>query len=240
MKLLKGIGLFFLCFIAATFVSIGIQMLFPAVDNGIFTAVLTLIFTFIFLFYTQYETRKINKAKSNKAAGTIDENPFKRKSYLIVSTVLNVILLLMIASVFTQYKNTKDKYLEVNTEMEDVTEEMEYLEEQHESVSDQYVSLEEEYNALLAENVSEDAEVVAAEQEEIAPEEDTEFVNPEGAFTQGSSKEHVRAVMGAPTGISSYPTGREMWSYDFATVTFNAEGVVEGWSDYGGDTLKVQ
>jgi hypothetical protein len=58
---------------------------------------------------------------------------------------------------------------------------------------------------------------------------ETKFVNPEGAFTQRSSKEHVKKIMGTPTSLSKMPLGGETWWYGgSAYVTINSEGVVEG------------
>ena len=65
--------------------------------------------------------------------------------------------------------------------------------------------------------------------------------NPAGAFTQGSSKDHVNKIMGTPSRLNKMPLGGETWWYGgTAYVNFNEEGLVEGWTDIRGDTLKVK
>ncbi|MBN8199188.1 J domain-containing protein [Cytobacillus pseudoceanisediminis] len=60
------------------------------------------------------------------------------------------------------------------------------------------------------------------------------------AFTQGSSKEHVKEIMGTPTQLMQRPLGGESWWYgETAWVNFDSNGRVEGWYDTGG-VLKVK
>lgn len=62
----------------------------------------------------------------------------------------------------------------------------------------------------------------------------------EDAFTEGSSKEHVKKIMGTPTNLSKGIYGEDTWWYtNSAWVKFDKEGKVEGWYDYNG-TLKVK
>lgn len=59
----------------------------------------------------------------------------------------------------------------------------------------------------------------------------------EDAFTEGSSKEHVKKIMGTPTSLTN---GGDTWWYtNSAWVSFNEEDKVDGWYDYNGQ-LKVR
>ena len=71
----------------------------------------------------------------------------------------------------------------------------------------------------------------------VAPEQQPAAVGPQH-FTMGSTQQEVAAVMGTPTRVQKYEySGREIWSYDFSTVTF-AGGRVYEWNNFSGN-LKV-
>ncbi|MEN8699587.1 DnaJ domain-containing protein [Bacillus infantis] len=62
----------------------------------------------------------------------------------------------------------------------------------------------------------------------------------EDAFTLGSSKEHVKSIMGTPSRLWQSPLGGEYWWYGtFSRVNFDSDGRVEGWNDSEG-ILKVK
>ncbi|SFE75241.1 DnaJ domain-containing protein [Alteribacillus iranensis] len=65
--------------------------------------------------------------------------------------------------------------------------------------------------------------------EEVSNETNTDF------FTLGSTEEHVKTVMGAPSGINNH-TGN--WRYEYSIVRFK-NGKVSGWTDIS-DNLKVE
>jgi hypothetical protein len=54
------------------------------------------------------------------------------------------------------------------------------------------------------------------------------------SFSIGSTMEQVKAVQGTPTSVASYG-----WSYGLSSVSFDASGKVDGYSNLG-DNLKVQ
>ena len=59
------------------------------------------------------------------------------------------------------------------------------------------------------------------------------------SFTFGSHKDDVSRIQGTPSGVAVYEAlGKEVWSYDLSTVTFDASGEVIEWNDYS-DNLKT-
>jgi hypothetical protein len=47
--------------------------------------------------------------------------------------------------------------------------------------------------------------------------------------------------MGTPSSLNKMPLGGETWWYGgTAYINFDANGLVEGWTDINGDVLKVQ
>ncbi|CAM3888879.1 hypothetical protein GCM10009865_22210 [Aeromicrobium ponti] len=115
--------------------------------------------------------------------------------------------------------------------LEDVTKENMRLNEENVELSNELsgVLIEKEINSNLASNTNTE-EVLSTNVEEI-----------EGVFTQGSTKEHVKKIMGTPSSLNKMPLGGETWWYGGAAyINFDANGLVEGWTDISGDVLKVQ
>lgn len=114
--------------------------------------------------------------------------------------------------------------------LEDVTKENMKLIEENVELSNELsgVLIEKELNTNVASNTSAE-EVTSSNVEEY-----------DNAFTQGSSKEHVKEIMGTPTQLLKRPLGGESWWYgNTAWVNFDSNGRVEGWYDTGG-VLKVR
>lgn len=83
-------------------------------------------------------------------------------------------------------------------------------------------------NEVLNEVTSE----LSAVKEEIAVYK-TFQTDPSNYFSQGSTMDEVKSIMGAPTGISKYTfTDDETWSYGLSTVSFK-NGRVDGYSNIG-------
>lgn len=195
---------------------------------------------------------KINVQGYSKQVDDIDSIPNKKKAtndkskkrvpfYIALS--FNILLIAVIILMVTNFNN-------YNSELEDenagLTKDLEELSKTNKVLNEEYNTLENAYLDLelqltddsiveeAAEEASEVIKTVEESQEIIAN-------NPEDAFTQGSSKEHVKQVMGTPNSLSKMPLGGETWSYgNTAWVKFTPEGLVEGWYDYDGNVLKVQ
>lgn len=197
-----------------------------------------------FLFnYTKVNTPVSNNIKND--VPPVKNNHYKKsklriqKPLTILSYALNIALIGLIIWGYSELGDQKNKVIEVQDNVENSEESLSDLKEEYETLNDKYISLETQYNDYLEQREAEDVNRQESSEAEVSTE-NTDSFNSEGAFTQGSSKEHVKNVMGAPSGLHRLPSGREIWSYGLASVTFTKEGVVEGWSDYNGDVLKVQ
>ncbi|GGB53045.1 J domain-containing protein [Fictibacillus barbaricus] len=200
-----------------------------------------------FLFaFTKVNTPVNNHKTSTETPYTV-KNPDRSqrtwKPLTISSLMLNIAFLMVIIWGFNQGLDEKNKFVIVQEKLEKSEQSFVELQTKYDDLNDQYTTLELDYNNLLTqrEYTYEDEPLVeeAATTEPVADE--PEFINPEGAFTQGSSKEHVKKVMGTPSSLSKLPSGGETWWYGGSSyINFNSEGIVEGWYDYSGGKLKVQ
>jgi curved DNA-binding protein CbpA len=201
-----------------------------------------------FLFnYTKVNTPVNNHNTSKEPPYTVKNKPLRTqrnwKLLTISSLMLNSVLIMVIIWSYNQGLEEKNKIEIVQEKLEKSKQSFDELQGEYEDLNDQYTTLEVDYNNLLTqpEYTYEDEPLgeEAATMEPVA--EEPEFINPEGAFTQGSSKEHVKKIMGTPTSLSKRPLGGETWWYGgSAYVDISSEGIVEGWYDYSGGKLKVQ
>jgi curved DNA-binding protein CbpA len=185
------------------------------------------------------------KANSNNNVKNLKQqnlNPFTK-----LSLAFNVVLIGLVLWGYNQLIDQKHHTNIAQEKMKKSVNSLSKLKEQYKLLNDKYASLETEYNNFVEQTNSDNTYVndplasldpgVTVEQAEN----EVEYINPEGAFTQGSSRDHVKLIMGTPSSLSSHPFGGETWWYgSSAYVEFNKEGVVEGWTDINGDTLKVQ
>ncbi len=196
---------------------------------------------------------KINVQGYSKQVEDIDSISDKKKAPtdkskksvpLYISLSFNIILIAVIILMVINFNNYNSKLEEENA---GITENLEELSKTNNVLSEEYNTLENAYLDLELQLTDDSIVEEAGEDEsseEIETEEESQEItanNPEGAFTQGSSKEHVKQVMGTPNSLSKMPLGGETWSYgNTAWVKFTPEGLVEGWYDYHGNVLKVQ
>ncbi len=163
----------------------------------------------------------------------------KKRVPFYIALSFNILLIAVIILMVINFNNYNSELEEENASF---TEDLEELSKTNEVLSEEYNTLENAYLDLKLQ-FTEDS-IVEENSEEIATEEESHEIiasNPQGAFTQGSTKEHVKQVMGTPNSLSKRPLGGETWSYgNTAWVEFSPEGLVEGWYDYDGNTLKVQ
>ncbi|MBS4194666.1 J domain-containing protein [Bacillus sp. FJAT-49870] len=167
------------------------------------------------------------------------------KPLAVVSLVVNAVLIGVAFWGYSQLIEQEYIITEIQTDVESVTKELSDFQVDYNTLNGLYVSLENEYREYIEQTETKDV-VKEATNNEI-PIDNTEDIskivanNPAGAFTQGSSKDHVKKIMGTPSSLNKMPLGEETWWYGgTAFVNFNEEGLVEGWTDIKGDTLKVQ
>jgi curved DNA-binding protein CbpA len=157
-----------------------------------------------------------------------------QKPQIVFSYALNVVLLGLVIWVYNDLVDQKNKVIKSQSNIENYEESLSNLKEEFGNLSEKYSSLEAEYSNFVNGSIEEEDPLEQNEDE-------IQYINPEGAITQGSSKEHVKEIMGTPTSLSKSPLGSETWWYGgSAFVNISKEGIVEGWTDINGDTLKVQ
>jgi curved DNA-binding protein CbpA len=210
-----------------------------------------------FLFnYTKVNTPVSNIKMESVPSKTNSNNVKNSKQNLNLFTKLSLALnVVLIGLVFWGYNQLIDQRQHTNLvqeKREKSVNSLLKLNEEYKLLDDKYASLETEYNNFVEQTNAEQSNAKNKYVEEgslealdpgvtVIAKSEVEYINPEGAFTQGSSKEHVKLIMGTPSSLSSHPFGGETWWYGgSAYVEFNKEGVVEGWTDINGDTLKVQ
>lgn len=176
------------------------------------------------------------------------QKAWKRGAFL--SIALNVALLAVVVWGYFQYLDTQKLAAEVKIKLDSSKDALAEVEHELKAVNYEYGLLQTDFNEYK-ENVESTVAAVKADsyvEETISSEESQDTLteetlgnNPNGAFTQGSTKEHVKKIMGTPSSLNKMPLGGETWWYGgTAYVNFDANGLVEGWTDYNGDVLKVQ
>lgn len=174
------------------------------------------------------------------------KNPLKKKPrrmWTILSLVLNITLLVIILWVYNQFTHAKSTAADIREELEQTEIIVAERESEIQAVNYEYGLLQTEYDQYKE---SMEESLAAAQQESVETTEETiveqeDTNNPNGYFTQGSTKDHVKQVMGTPTGLNKMPLGGETWWYGGAAyINFNPDGLVEEWTDFEGNVLKVQ
>jgi len=166
------------------------------------------------------------------------QKAWKRGAFL--SIALNVALLAVVVWGYFQYLDTQKLAAEVKIKLDSSKDALAEVEHELKAVNYEYGLLQTDFNEFK-ENIESTVAAVKADsyvEETISIEESQDTLteerlgnNPNGAFTQGSTKEHVNKM----------PLGGETWWYGgTAYVNFDANGLVEGWTDFNGDVLKVQ
>ena len=175
-----------------------------------------------------------------------------RKPILMyTSLVFNIVFLSLLIWIYFDWSNK-------NVEIKENRDELDSAFNDLTTANDKINEMKEDYNNLLSEfqildeyvfelenqTIDEAAESFSSSYDGTTGNGDSpssNFNNPEGAFTQGSSKEHVKKIMGTPSSLMTMPLGGENWHYgNTAWVEFDKEGKVEGWYDYSGEVLKVE
>jgi len=173
---------------------------------------------------------------------------FKWKYVSFGSVIINMLLIIAIFWIYGQLSDLMGEIESKDEEIQSITQSLNETKDEILQTNENFSALEEENQDLnnyiieLENTVKEmSIETSAVAVENIETVSNRNYSNPEGAFTQGSSKEHVKKIMGTPTSLMVMPLGGEKWSYgNTAWVNFDENGEVEGWYDYSGNTLKVK
>lgn len=172
-------------------------------------------------------SKKDKKIPKEKPFPTQEKNKWKFVS--LISLFINVIFIILGLWAYSSL-NEQNKILTSDNVL--LQEEIDNTTEQNKELMTLNSDLENEINDLYVLNeelIQTSTEVETSIQEEY-----------EDAFTDGSSKEHVKKIMGTPTSIIKNAYGGDTWWYtNSAWVSFNKEDEVESWYDYNGQ-LKVR
>jgi len=164
------------------------------------------------------------KIPKGKTPPTQEKNKWKFIS--LISLFINVIFIILGLWAYSFF-HEQNKILTSDNVL--LQEEIDYTAEQNKELMKLNNDLENEITDLYVLNeelIQTSTEIETSIQEEY-----------EDAFKEGSSKEHVKKIMGTPTSLTN---GGDTWWYtNSAWVSFNKEGKVESWYDYNGQ-LKVR
>lgn len=129
------------------------------------------------------------------------------------------------------FETTGEKLAQVKSENEKLIEENKIL-------SGRINDLETDISLLLQETTFTETEIPIAKSPPAASE--PVYNNPTGAFTSGSSEDHVRTVMGSPDSVIGNVSTYTWWYGKQSFVTFDkASKSVESWYD-GAGNLKTK
>ncbi|WP_316571361.1 DnaJ domain-containing protein [Neobacillus sp. YIM B06451] len=190
-----------------------------------------------------YETVEVPPNKKTVSEERIPSKQKHLKKWTFLSLGLNIAMLVILLWGYNQYTYTQKIAAEIQTKLDNSENTLIKKEDDLKAVNYEKDLLQSDYNEYKEKTEKALAAVQSESEEPIVEQskEDGSRNNPNGAITQGSTKEHVKKVMGTPSSLSKMPLGGETWWYGgTAFINFDANGLVEGWTDINGNVLKVQ